>query len=188
MLTASEIQRRLGSGLTIEPFNIDQLGPNSYDVTLDWPMKRLIAREIDIRDPASIQYQDFEISQHGTVLYPGTLYLGSTVEIAGSSELITCLEGRSSLARIGVSVHETAGFGDLGFVNHWTLEISVRVPTRLYRGTKIAQLYFFEPVGDITRLYTGKYEPRQRGPVESKITTDPRARSSLVDGQHPTRQ
>ena len=82
------------------------------------------------------------IPDDGYVLRPGILYLGSTVEEAGSDFYVPCIEGRSSIGRLGISTHVAAGFGDIGFKQRWTLELTVVHPIRIYAGVRICQVYF----------------------------------------------
>jgi dCTP deaminase len=83
------------------------------------------------------------------------------------------LEGKSSVGRHGIDIHATAGKGDVGFCNHWTLEISVAQPVRVYTGMPIAQLIYFEVKGSIDNLYSSKksakYNHRSSKPVESMM-------------------
>ena len=105
------------------------------------------------------------------MLRPGRLYLGKTVEWTSSPGFVPMYEGRSSLGRLGVSSHITAGFGDIGFEGNWTLEISVVQPVRIYPGMRIGQLYWHKPVGEITSTYQGKYQG-QEGIQASKLYED----------------
>jgi dCTP deaminase len=111
------------------------------------------------------------ISPKGFELLPGKIYLGSTVEECGSDHYVCCIEGRSSVGRLGIQVHMTAGFGDLGFKGRWTLEIRVAQPVVVYPFVRIAQAYFIKPYGMITKLYTGKYKG-QTGIERSKMAED----------------
>lgn len=86
-----------------------------------------------------------EIPPTGVILYPDMLFLGTTIERAGSDWFVPCVEGRSSIGRLGIEIHATAGFGDLGFKSHWTLEISVKHPVRVYAGVEVAQVIFTVP-------------------------------------------
>jgi dCTP deaminase len=105
-------------------------------------------------------------------LVPNEIYLACTNEECGSDLYVTCLEGRSSVGRLGMQVHLTAGLGDLGFKSHWTLEISVIKPVKVYPNVRICQAVFFKPFGTIgERLYKGKYVS-QHGPVPSLMWKD----------------
>ena len=95
-------------------------------------------------------------------LEPGNLYLGKTIEYTESPIHVPMLEGRSSLARLGLWVHVTAGFGDKGFKGHWTLEIACIHPTRIYPGMEIAQLSWYDIDQDgLSYQDTGKYNNRR---------------------------
>ncbi len=108
----------------------------------------------------------FDIPPEGIVLWPGVLYLGHTMERTHCNNLVPVLEGRSSVARVGVTVHETAGFGDNGFDGQWTLEIRSTFPVRVYAGSQIAQVSFEQVQGVPLPKYSGKYQG-QTGPKPS---------------------
>ena len=114
----------------------------------------------------------FKIPERGLVLWPGKLYLGATVERTASDTLVPLFDGRSSLARLGLSVHQTGGFGDLGFSGTWTVELSCVEPVRIYAGIEIGQLVVCTCKGDVDLLYsqksTSKYN-NQQAPTPSKI-------------------
>lgn len=97
------------------------------------------------------------IPEDGLILWPGVLYLGRTIEVIGSNSFVPIVEGRSSVGRLGVHVHVTAGFCDLGFRGSITLEIHCLHPIRVYPGVPICQAYFLEPCGEI-ELYKGRYQ------------------------------
>lgn len=103
------------------------------------------------------------------LLKPNCLYLGATEEIVenNSNELVPMLEGRSSLARLGIQIHATAGFGDIGFCGRWTLEITVVHPTIIRPGLPIGQLYWIR-TAPTTRRYKGKYA-NMNGPTECRL-------------------
>ena len=96
----------------------------------------------------------FDIPEDGYVLEPGNLYLGVTEEYTETHIHIPFLEGKSSVGRLGIDIHATAGKGDVGFCNHWTLEISVSMPVRVYHLMPIGQLIYFEAQGQIDTLYS----------------------------------
>jgi len=107
------------------------------------------------------------------VLEPGRTYLGATLEYTETHKHVPFLEGKSSVGRLGIDIHATAGKGDVGFCNHWTLEISVSQPVRVYHGMPIGQLIYFEVEGDIHTLYSSKksakYNQRSDQPMESMM-------------------
>jgi len=115
----------------------------------------------------------FEIPQDGYVLQTNVLYLGVTQEYTETHAHIPFLEGKSSLGRLGIDIHATAGKGDVGFCNTWTLEISCKVPVRVYTGMPIGQLIYFTVEGEIETYYNNKldakYSNRTLKPVESMM-------------------
>lgn len=171
MLTGHAIQEAVETGrLTITPFSHEQVGPNSYDVRLGPVLYRYIDEVLDVKNTPS--FERIVIPDEGVVLHPHEFYLGATMEFMETKELVMQITGRSSTGRYGLSIHETAGLGDLGFAGHWTLEIRPCMPIRVYSGVKIGQVFFSEPQGDIAILYPGKYsnspsdfEPRLPRPM-----------------------
>lgn len=157
--------------IVIEPFDSKCLGTNSYDVHLS---KHLALYTSDVLDAkAHNPIQHIEIPEEGFVLQPGTLYLGSTVEYTESHAHVPFLEGKSSIGRLGIDIHATAGKGDVGFCNHWTLEISCIMPVRVYAGMPVGQLIYFEVEGEIENMYnkksSAKYIQRSPLPQESMM-------------------
>lgn len=174
MLTHHEIEhQRAQKNITISPFNPEALGPNSYDVHLSDALLVYSGYELDCKKPNDTQ--KITIPDEGIMLHPGRLYLGSTIEYTESIGLVPGIEGKSSLGRLGVFVHVTAGFGDIGFKGHWTLEFTVIHPVRIYKGMPIAQLYYFLPTGQIQEATTydtrptSKYASQGKAPEASKM-------------------
>lgn len=167
MLSGFEIKKRIASGaIVIEPFDPIRTGPNSYDVTLARTLYQVTSATIDPKIP--VTYKTIELAP-SFILLPGELYLGATNEYTETWDCVPKLDGKSSLARMGVSVHCTAGFGDVGFCGHWTLEITVVKPTVLYAGMDIAQIYY-EPIqGEIDLLYSA----REQSKYNNKRQSDP---------------
>lgn len=140
-IIAEYINRRI----TIDPYDPKQIGPNSYDVRLSPTLKIYSFSERDYLDcKQSNIVETIEIPKDGYILEPGILYLGSTVEKVGSDNYIPMYEGRSSMARLGIQSHLSAGFGDVGFASNWTLEIAVIHRTKVYPNMRIGQVYFHE--------------------------------------------
>ena len=157
--------------IVIDPFNREKLGTNSYDVHLG---KWLAVYEDEILDAKTHnKIKTFEIPDQGYILQPGTLYLGVTWEYTETRNFVPFLEGKSSIGRLGIDIHATAGKGDAGFCNNWTLEISVKMPVRVYKGMPIGQLIYFEMDGEIEIPYdkkpNAKYNQRTEYPVESMM-------------------
>ena len=157
--------------ILIEPFRHDCLGTNSYDVHLGRYLATYRDRELDAKAHNKIDI--FEIPSEGYVLHPGVLYLGVTEEYTETHKHIPFLEGKSSTGRLGIDIHATAGKGDVGFCNTWTLEISVAQPVKIYAGMPIGQLIYFEVEGEIENTYgtkkNAKYKQRTVKPVESMM-------------------
>lgn len=172
ILSDKKILEGIYSGqIVIEPFRQDCLGTNSYDVHLGKWLARYKNEVLDARVHNEIEY--FEIPEEGFVLEPGTLYLGVTEEYTETFNSVPFLEGKSSVGRLGIDIHATAGKGDVGFCNHWTLEISCTQPVRVYAGMPIGQLIYFMVEGDIENYYNrkqgAKYNQRSDKPVESMM-------------------
>jgi len=201
ILTGPEIAKQVKKGyITIDPFDPANIGPNSYDVHLGAKLKVYVlpyvgheVPRLDMKQPP--ETREIEILPTGLLLVPGVLYLGRTVETACSQRYVPTLEGRSSVGRLGISLHVTAGFGDVGwgFEQHrpsdegwlsrmllppmllpmrptWTLEISVIHPVIIYPYVKIGQVIFTKPIGKL-KLYKGKYS-RQREAEASRLHED----------------
>lgn len=100
---------------------------------------------------------ELSFPETGRVLKPGILYLARTVEVIHSAHYVPILEGRSSYGRLGLSVHVTAGFCDLGFRGTITLEMTVVHQLRVYPNKPICQVFFTRPEGEV-ELYKGKYQ------------------------------
>ena len=172
ILADSEILRSIENGtIVISPFERKCLGTNSYDVHLG---HKLSVYESDILDAKKDNpITTFEIPEIGIVLEPNRLYLGVTLEYTETHSHVPFLEGKSSAGRLGIDIHATAGKGDVGFCNHWTLEISVKQPVRIYAGMPIGQLIYFEVKGTVLVPYSNKqsakYSEKQDTPVSSKM-------------------
>jgi dCTP deaminase len=156
ILSGPEIQSRLGGDIAIEPFAESQLNPNSYNLRLHNEL--LVYEEVvlDMRRPN--RHRRIEIPQDGFVLDPGRLYLGRTLERTETHNLVPMLEGRSSIGRLGLFVHITAGFGDVGFCGYWTLEMFAVQPIRIYPGIEICQIFYHAVEGDIREYCSTKYQ------------------------------
>ncbi len=157
--------------IVIEPFNRDCLGTNSYDVHLGKYLAVYKDRVLDAKRHNQIEH--FEIPADGFVLQPNTLYLGVTLEYTETHAHVPFLEGKSSTGRLGIDIHATAGKGDVGFCNTWTLEISSTQPVRIYAGMPIGQLIYFVVEGHIEIMYNTKDNAKYNGktvkPVESMM-------------------
>ena len=170
MLTGTEIEKQVKKGnIEISNFDPSRINPNSYNLTLSEFLMCYTEAELDMKkaNPAD----KYIIPDDGYVIYPGVLYIGSTVERVHTDKFIPMLEGRSSIGRLGITIHVCAGFGDIGFGGTWTLEITAVQPVRIYKNSEIAQVSFFTPYGKKPVLYNGKYNG-QILPKTSKMYED----------------
>ncbi len=161
----------------IVPYDRSNLQPCSYDVTLSRSIIRYIGSgEINASDRSlkELEYFKFNISDDGYSLNPGEFILGSTNESVNIPvDLAARYEGKSSIGRIGLATHITAGFIDPGFSGDITLEIKNENnhPIRIFPGMKIGQLCFFELNEDVARPYgsvdLGSHYQNQSGPTPS---------------------
>ena len=172
ILSDSVILKEIEKGnILIEPFIPECLGSNSYDVHLSKYMMVYKDRAIDAKKENKTE--DIIISEDGFELQPGTLYLGVTEEYTETHNHVPFLEGKSSIGRLGIDIHATAGKGDVGYCNTWTLEISCVQPVRVYAGMPIGQLIYFEVSGIVKTLYNkkknAKYNQRTLKPIASQM-------------------
>ena len=172
ILTDLAILKAMEEGdILVEPYNRNCLGTNSYDVHLSKYLACYIDDVIDAKKHNQVEH--FEIADDGIVLLPGKTYLGSTLEYTETRSFVPFLEGKSSVGRLGIDIHATAGKGDVGFCNHWTLEISVSQPVRVYAGMPIGQLIYFKVEGEVEVDYqsksSAKYNQRTPKPMESMM-------------------
>lgn len=172
ILSDTKILEAIEKGdILIEPFRPECLGTNSYDVHLSAHLAVYKDAVLDARRHNEIEH--FDIPPEGYVLQPGRLYLGVTEEYTETHAAVPFLEGKSSVGRLGIDIHATAGKGDVGFCNTWTLEISCTQPVRIYAGMPIGQLIYFLVEGSIDNYYNrkpnAKYNERTMLPVESMM-------------------
>lgn len=172
ILTDTKILEEMQQGnIVISPFDRKFLGSNSYDVHLGRHLAVYRSDILDAKVHNEVDY--FPIPDDGLILLPHRLYLGVTEEYTETHRHVPFLEGKSSIGRLGIDIHATAGKGDIGFCNTWTLEISVKQPVRIYQGMPIGQLIYFEVSGHIGTPYgakaSAKYTTRTDRPVESMM-------------------
>jgi dCTP deaminase len=155
VISGKEIRNRIGKDIFIDPFNEAQLNPNSYNLRLHHELMVYEEPVLDMKKDN--RSKTIQIPEEGLVLQPGTLYLGRTMEVTRSENLVPKLEGRSSIGRLGIFIHITAGLGHVGANGYWTLEIACIQPVRIYPGVEFCQIYFFEIKGDYDKYSNGKY-------------------------------
>ena len=156
ILTGKEIAKKLGTDINIKPYEETLLNPNSYNLRLHNELLVYTNMPLDMKKPNPSE--KIIIPEEGYLLKPGILYLGRTLEYTETFNLVPMLEGRSSIGRLGMYVHVTAGFGDVGFKGFWTLEISVIHPLVIYPNVQICQIFYHTVEGEITEYKSGKYQ------------------------------
>lgn len=156
ILSGEEIRRRLGSDIMIDRFDPDRLNPNSYNLTLHDELLTYEEVVLDMGQPN--RTRRLTIPPEGLVLSPNQLYLGRTAERTETHNLVPMIEGRSSIGRLGLFVHVTAGFGDVGFCGYWTLEMFAVQPVRIYAGVAICQIFYHQIDGEIREYQSNKYQ------------------------------
>ncbi len=180
LLSDKDIKLEISAGrIGIEPYDVGMVQPSSIDVRLDRYFRVFENHRYPHIDPSTEQ-QDLtrEVATLGDepfVLHPGEFVLGSTYEVVTlPNDVAARLEGKSSLGRLGLLTHSTAGFIDPGFSGHVTLELAnvATLPILLYPGMKIGQVCFFQmssaaeyPYG--SSIYGSRYQG-QRGPTPSR--------------------
>jgi dCTP deaminase len=185
ILSDRDIRKQIESGrLLIEPFEPEMVQPSSVDLRVDRIFRVFRNTRypyIDVRSPMEDLTDVVEVKPgEAFILHPGEFVLGSTLEqVSLPDDLVGRIEGKSSLGRLGLLIHSTAGFVDAGWTGHLTLELSnvANLPITIYPGMKIGQLCLFEMTSPAERPYgeRGKYQG-QRGPTPSKFHQDFRDR------------
>jgi dCTP deaminase len=156
VLSGLEIKRQLGTNILIDPFDDSNLNPNSYNLTLHDEL--MVYEEVVLDMRRNNRVRRLTIPPEGMVLNAGQLYLGRTVERTETHHLVPMIEGRSSIGRLGLFVHVTAGFGDVGFCGYWTLEMFAVQPIRIYAGVSICQIFYHDISGPHTEYASDKYQ------------------------------
>jgi len=181
ILSDREIRAAIDSGaLVIDPFDPSMVQPSSIDLHVDSEFRVFDNTRypyIDVKQPMEDLTSLVEVKpDEPFILHPGEFVLGSTFEkVTLGTDIVARLEGKSSLGRLGLLIHSTAGFVDAGWSGHLTLELSnvANLPITIYPGMKIGQLCVFQMTSPAERPYgsTGKYQG-QRGPTASKFYMD----------------
>lgn len=159
ILSGLEIKKRMGQDIKIEPYDEAKINPNSYNLTLHNKLLTYTNEVLDMKNPNPTK--TVKIPEDGLELKPDKLYLGRTNEFTETKNLVPMLEGRSSIGRLGLFVHVTAGFGDVGFKGFWTLEIFAVQPIRIYPNVPICQIFYHTIQGDFTEYKSRKYQNNQ---------------------------
>lgn len=178
LLSDVDIRQRLDDGrIRLDPCDMDLIQPASVDVRLGTGFRVFESHSHAVIDPAARQEGLTRLVEapDGFILHPGEFVLASTLErVTLGRDLAARLEGKSSLGRLGLLTHATAGFIDPGFSGHVTLELSnvANLPIKLYPGMKIGQLCFFAMSSPVAHPYgdelNGSHYQGQSGPTESR--------------------
>ncbi len=156
ILTGKEIEKRLGGDIIIEPYTGEQLNPNSYNLRLH---NELLVYKNDVLDvKEKNETEAIIIPDEGLLLEPGQLYLARTLEYTETYGLVPMILGRSSVGRLGITVHITSGFGDIGFCGYWTLQLTCVKRVRIYPGMKICQIFYHDVLGEYDTYNSNKYQ------------------------------
>lgn len=156
ILSGEEIRRHQGSDIVIDPFNPEDLNPNSYNLTLHDEL--LVYEEVVLDAASPNRYARLRIPAEGLTLHPRQLYLGRTVERTACERFVPVVQGRSSLARLGLFICPGGSLGTVGYRGTWTLEMFVIQPVKIYPGMRVCQIYFHELVGEVGSYDGGKYQ------------------------------
>jgi len=193
MLTGPKIRRlaegrigEYGEKIAITPFDPAMIGSNSYDVHLHdtesiqvydllgyvhhgrWMTHGILDPRNPPKKKPLDKHNDGISEQNAWLLWPGRVYLASTRQHTVTEGLVPKLDGRSSIARYGLFVHVTAGFGDDGFNGYWTLELVATEPVIVWPGMKIAQISYTTLTGE-RQKYAGRYQNAGAEPTESRF-------------------
>ena len=170
ILSGKEIHQQVENGtISIDPFNSGQLNPNSYNLRLHSDLLVYDSDVLDMKEKNSTS--PLTITNECLLLEPQKLYLGRTIERTATDKYIPMLEGRSSVGRLGLFIHITAGFGDIGFDGFWTLEIFCVQPIKIYANLEICQIFYHTIDGDYD-LYRSKKYQSNRGVQPSMLYKD----------------
>lgn len=160
ILTGSEIKKNIGTNIIITPYDEAQVNPNSYNLKLH---NEIAVYENEILDPkVENKIRTIVIPEEGYVLEPGKLYLARTAEYTETYNYVPVLFGRSSMGRLGLGIHVTAGFGDVGFCGYWTLQLTCLNKVKIYPNMKICQIVYFTVQGDTQNYSSEKYQNSDR--------------------------
>jgi len=180
VLSDRTIARLIGDGrIAIDPYDESLLQPSSLDVRVDRYFRVFRNSRypyIDVKQPQDALTEQVEITDDEPfILHPGEFVLGSTLEVVSlPDDLVARLEGKSSLGRLGLLIHSTAGFIDPGFEGNVTLELSnvANLPITIYHGMKIGQISFMQMTEPTSTPYgssaLGSKYRGQRGPTPSR--------------------
>jgi len=155
ILTGTAIHQAVRDGhIVVDPFDPQQLGPNSYDFRLGHRCR--VYRDLILDAELDNPTLELTVNEDGMLLDPSRVYLFNTHEVMGSTQYVPIIRGRSSTGRLGLFIDITADLIDIGSINQWTLQLHAIQPVRVYPGMLVGQVTFWCVHGEI-ELYSGKY-------------------------------
>ncbi len=167
MLSGDEIKKYIEMGqIKIKPFRQEQLGPNSYDLRLHGELLVYEPKKLDMKKENPVKR--ITIPEEGLELEPGRLYLARTEEYCATDHFIPMLEGRSSIGRLGLFIHISAGFGNIGSSGYWTLELASVQPLVIYPHVPICQVFFLTMQG-AKKLYPDKNKYKNSADIQPSL-------------------
>ena len=185
VLSGHEIRQQLGKNIVIDPFDEARLNPNSYNLTLHDEL--MIYEEVVLDMRRANRVRRLTIPPEGLVLQPNQLYLGRTIERTETRNLVPMIEGRSSIGRLGLFVHVTAGFGDVGFCGYWTLEMFAVQPVRIYAGRGDLPDLLSRHPRHVHRVRQRQVPAQQRHPAQPAVQgADPQGVATTRSGNSPS--
>ena len=159
ILSGKEIASRIGDEIIISPYDKSRINPNSYNLTLHNELLVYKSFPLDMKNENKCE--KLLIPKDGLMLKPNRLYLGRTVEYTETKGIVPMIEGRSSIGRLGLFIHITAGGGDVGFKGFWTLEILPIHPIIIYAGVEICQITYHTIEGEYDSYSSNKYQDNE---------------------------
>ncbi len=154
MLSGEEIKRRMETKeVVITPQDNIVINPNSVNLSLNKVIGYYTEPILDLKKDNPIHYMT--IGEEGLVLYPDKIYVARTNEWTETEGLVPMMSGRSSLGRLGLHVHCSAGMGSIGYKGYWHMGIRPTIPVKVYENMKCCQIYYFTVEGEITDTYKG---------------------------------
>lgn len=175
--TKAAIMDAVGNGdIVITPFNKNNIGPNSYDLTLSLFYK--VYEHKTLETGVVNECREFIMHPNGLVLDPSVVYLFQTEEHIITRNCVGSIHARSSASRLGIDMVTSGGLGDVGYEGHWTLCVSVRQPVKIYPFDKLCQIVFHTTHGACDENYgnrkTSKYQNElgTQGPLQYRCDSD----------------
>lgn len=168
MLGGNEIKKQLADGkIVISPQDNIVINPNSVNLTLNKSVGSYTSPILDMKKDNPIEA--INIPEEGLILYPDKVYIARTNEWTETYDYIPMMSGRSSLGRLGLHAHCSAGMGSIGYKGYWHLGLRSVIPIRIYENMKCCQIYYFTPEGEIVNNYEGSMQALEENIVGSQF-------------------